>query len=56
MKKPTILIVDDEDVVVRYLTSQLTELGFDLAGAVPTSEEALPLVERLRPDLGGGNK
>jgi len=51
MNKPKILIVDDDKVVVRYLAGQMVELGYDAAGATATAEEALGLVERLRPDL-----
>jgi PAS domain S-box-containing protein len=51
MNKSRILIVEDEAIVARDLSGQLTELGYEPAGHSTSGEEALALAEQLRPDL-----
>ncbi len=51
MKKPTILIVEDEGIIARDIRQQLGELGYDVVGDTPTGEEAFRLTGELKPDL-----
>ena len=51
MRKPTILVVEDESIVARDIRQQLGELGYDPIADTPMAEEALVLAEQLRPDL-----
>ncbi len=49
--KTRILIVEDDLPTRVYLKDQLKLLGFEVVGAVPTGEEALQVVEDLKPSL-----
>lgn len=51
MNKSRILIVEDEAIVARDLSGQLTELGYEPAGQAANGEDALALAEQLHPDL-----
>ncbi|MBK8475660.1 MAG: response regulator [Opitutaceae bacterium] len=51
MSKTRILVVEDEAIVARDLTQQLTRLGYEPVASTPSGEEALTLVAQLRPDL-----
>jgi len=51
MKKPRILIVEDEAIVARDIHQQLVELGYEPVAEARRGEDALTLAERLRPDL-----
>ena len=51
LSKATIVVVEDDVIVARDLQQQLQALGFDVADPVATSDEALGLVARQRPDL-----
>ena len=51
MKKPTILIVEDEGIIARDIRQQLVELGYDVVGDTPTGEEAMLLTADLKPSL-----
>jgi PAS domain S-box-containing protein len=48
---PRILVVEDESIVSRDLEGRLKALGFAVAGAVSTGEEAVARAVRDRPDL-----
>ncbi|HEX7604362.1 MAG TPA: GAF domain-containing protein, partial [Polyangiaceae bacterium] len=51
MKKPRILVVEDETIVARDIRLQLVELGYEPVGHATQGEEAVALAGRLRPDL-----
>ena len=51
LSKATIVVVDDDRIAARDLQQQLQALGFDVADLVTTSDDALGIVARLRPDL-----
>lgn len=51
MSKTRIFVVEDEVIVARDIMLQLGELGYEAVGTCTRGEEALPAVERLRPDL-----
>src|SRR5262249_21035075 len=46
-----ILIVEDERIIARDLTSTLAGLGYTVVGAVTTAEESIAEAARLQPDL-----
>ena len=46
-----ILIVEDGRAVARDLAQRLTRMGFEIAGVVPSGEEAIVVAEQERPDL-----
>jgi two-component system cell cycle sensor histidine kinase/response regulator CckA len=46
-----ILIVEDGRTVARDLAQRLTRMGFEIAGVVPSGEEAILVAEQERPDL-----
>ena len=49
--KPKILVVDSDEIVARDLQSQLAAMGYEIAGHVTRSEQAIVLAGELRPDL-----
>ena len=49
--KTRILVVEDDKIVSHDIRSQLTELGYEPVGHTTRGEEALLLVEKLRPGL-----
>ena len=51
MKKPRILVVEDDKIVSRDIRSQLAELGYEAVGHTTRGDQAVLLVEELRPDL-----
>ncbi len=51
MAKPRIVIVEDETIVASHLCEILTQLGYDCGPPALTGEQAIELVEMLRPDL-----
>ncbi|MCA1853684.1 MAG: response regulator, partial [Beggiatoa sp.] len=51
MNPTSILIVEDERVIAFQLKSQLEALGYRVAAAVPSGEEAVEKAGALRPDL-----
>ena len=51
IKKPKILVVEDEIIVARDIQMQLTELGYLAVGYANTGLEAIDLVRSLKPDL-----
>lgn len=46
-----VLVVEDERIISLALASMLRSLGHQVAACVPSGEEALAAVERLKPDL-----
>jgi signal transduction histidine kinase len=51
MPSASILVVEDEPLIVHDVTRSLTQLGYVVAGTVPTGEEAVEATRRLSPDL-----
>ncbi|HYB99958.1 MAG TPA: GAF domain-containing protein [Candidatus Limnocylindrales bacterium] len=49
--KPSILVVEDENVVAMDLVSSLQKLGYPIAGVAASGEEAIDIAERVRPGL-----
>lgn len=47
---PKILIVDDDESVLRWMKSTLTSDGYEVAGTT-SAREALAMIEMSRPDL-----
>jgi two-component system, sensor histidine kinase and response regulator len=46
-----ILVVEDEAIVAESIASKLRKFGYDVAGPVPTGEEAVKLAGEVRPDV-----
>jgi len=51
MAKTKILVVEDESIVARDIGNMLLGLGYEVAGVVPSGEEAVELARRTRPHL-----
>lgn len=51
MKDIKILIVEDEQIVSKFMEKQLTGAGYVVAGSVSTGEEAIEKVSTLKPDI-----
>ena len=51
MKKPRLLVVEDEAIVAIDLGQTLQSLGYEVVATVGTGEEALRLIENELPDL-----
>ena len=51
MKDIKILIVEDEQIVSKFMEKQLTGAGYAIAGSVTTGEEAIEKVSTLKPDI-----
>jgi PAS domain S-box-containing protein len=51
MKRPRILVVEDQAIVARDIASRLTRLGYEPAGRTDRAEEAITMAVELRPDL-----
>jgi DNA-binding NarL/FixJ family response regulator len=51
MPKATILIVEDEEIVVADLGNKLTKLGYEICASTANGEEAVTLAAELRPEL-----
>jgi putative nucleotidyltransferase with HDIG domain/PAS domain S-box-containing protein len=49
--KPTILVVEDETIVAMDIRHRLVNLGYPVAGVVPSGEGAVEAAERLHPDV-----
>ena len=50
MKRPRIVVADDDPIVVRFLTSLFQSEGFEVTGA-EDGERALQVIRENRPDL-----
>jgi two-component system cell cycle sensor histidine kinase/response regulator CckA len=48
---PRIMIVEGEGIIAGRLAARLEKMGYEVAGAFGSSEEALENIPRLRPDL-----
>ena len=48
---PTILIVEDENIVAKDIQTSLKSLGYDAPTIVPSAEKAIKAIEEKRPDL-----
>lgn len=46
-----ILIVEDEMIIGANMSLQLTSLGYDVIGLIPTGEEALNQIKQNQPDI-----
>jgi PAS domain S-box-containing protein len=51
MRKPRILIVEDEGIIAQDIRASLQELGYEVCSAVATGEEAVRKAETERPNL-----
>ena len=51
MIKPMILVVEDERLIARDIAMQLNNLGYTALGPVSTGEQAIEMIEKLRPQL-----
>lgn len=51
MAKARILIVEDEILVARELEARLKAMGYSVEGIASTAEEAIHMVDEIRPDL-----
>jgi signal transduction histidine kinase len=51
MSKPTILIVEDEEIVAADLGNKLRQLGYDVCGSARRGEDAVALARERDPDL-----
>ncbi|HZL41699.1 MAG TPA: ATP-binding protein [Verrucomicrobiae bacterium] len=51
MSKPTILIVEDEEIVAADLGNKLRQLGYEVCGSARRGEDAVALARERRPDL-----
>ncbi len=47
----SVLIVEDENIVALDLKTRLQTLGYEIAGVVPSGEEAVRIAEHQRPDI-----
>lgn len=51
MNATQILIVEDEAIVAESIASKLRRFGYEVAGPVPTGEEAVKIAGDVRPDV-----
>jgi signal transduction histidine kinase len=51
VKRPNILIVEDEIIIARDIQAQLEGMGYAVAGRAVAGQEAVALADALRPDL-----
>ncbi len=51
MNKPRLFIVEDEAIVAADIAIRLAQLGYEVAGTATSGEEALSLLDQIRPDL-----
>ena len=51
MRKPAILIVEDEAIVSADIAGKFRKLGYEVAGSTDTGEEAIEIARRQRPSL-----
>ncbi|MFH1416591.1 MAG: response regulator [Elusimicrobiota bacterium] len=50
-KAARILIADDDDMIIKLLDKDLTEMGYKVAGQAFTGEDAVTMAKNLNPDL-----
>ena len=46
-----ILVVEDEMIIAANISLQLTNLGYEVIGTIPRSEEVLPFIKQQLPDI-----
>ncbi len=46
-----ILVVEDESIIAMDIAMQLQELGYQVVGLASSGEQAIDMVQQLRPDL-----
>ena len=46
-----ILVVEDEMIIAANISLQLTNLGYEVIGIIPRSEEVLPAIKQQLPDI-----
>ncbi len=51
MKKNKVLIVEDEGIISIDMANSLESLGYEVVDALPTGEEALKVLDTVKPDL-----
>ena len=51
MRKPRVLIVEDEHIIQMDLADQLERFGFQIAGLASSGEDAVRIAEETVPDL-----
>jgi two-component system response regulator LytT len=51
MSKINILLIEDEELVSKYIQKSLKKLGYNIIGAAATGEEAIVLALETKPDL-----
>ena len=51
LRKPRILLVEDEAIIARDILQQLAELGYEVVGHATRGEEAVEQATQSRPDL-----
>ena len=51
MRRPYILIVEDETIVAKDIEFTLEGMGYGVAGIADSGEDAVELAEKTRPDL-----
>ena len=51
IKKVTVLVVEDENIIARDIQSKLRRIGYDVPVIIMTGEEAVACSEQLRPDI-----
>lgn len=49
MKKPRILVVEDEAIIAMDIEEALLSLNYDVAGKTPSGEDAIELMDKLEP-------
>ncbi len=51
MNKPSILIVEDENIVAKDIQNSLKKMGYSVTGMTNSGEQALQLIAESQPDL-----
>ena len=51
MTATRVIVVEDERIVALHLKQQLVKLGYEVVGVAASGEQALRLVNDLRPDV-----
>jgi len=51
MKNKTILIVEDDGIVVLDIKKRLEKLGYSVEGTIGLAEQAIEMIQNRRPDL-----
>jgi two-component system response regulator LytT len=46
-----LVVVEDESIVLKDITTSLSKLGYDVVGTASTGEKAIEIIQELKPDL-----